>query len=54
MKTIQINPADNVAVAIEAIAAGTTVNIDGQDIVVNNDVPADINFSSQTSRKGKT
>ncbi len=40
MTTIQINPADNVAVAIEALAAGTTVNIEGKDITLNNDVPA--------------
>ena len=40
MKTIKINPADNVAVAIEPLKAGETVEIDGQLIVLNNDVPA--------------
>ena len=40
MKTIKINPADNVAVAIEALKAGETINIEGQDITLNNDVPA--------------
>jgi ATPase subunit of ABC transporter with duplicated ATPase domains len=40
MKTIRINPADNVAVAIEALKAGETVNIEGQDIALRSDVPA--------------
>ena len=44
MKTIQINPDDNVAVAIEALSAGTTVNIEGKNITLNNDVPAGHKF----------
>ena len=40
MKTIKINPADNVAVAIEALKAGETIEIEGQSIKLNNDVPA--------------
>ena len=40
MKPIRINPADNVAVAIEALKAGETVNIEGQDITLRSDVPA--------------
>ena len=40
METIQINPADNVAVAIEALKAGTKINVNGKDIIVNSDVPA--------------
>lgn len=44
MKTIQINPDDNVAVAIEALRAGTTVNIEGKNITLNNDVPAGHKF----------
>ena len=40
MKTIRINPADNVAVAIEALKAGETIDIEGQRITLNNDVPA--------------
>ena len=40
MKTIKINPADNVAVAIEALKAGETIEIEGQSITLNNDVPA--------------
>lgn len=44
MKTIQINPDDNVAVAIETLSAGTTVNIEGKNITLNNDVPAGHKF----------
>ncbi|MCR5313607.1 MAG: altronate dehydratase family protein [Bacteroidaceae bacterium] len=40
MVTIQINPSDNVAVAIESLKAGTKINVNGKDIVLNNDVPA--------------
>ena len=37
---IKINPADNVAVAIEPLQAGEIIDIDGQRITLNNDVPA--------------
>ena len=40
MKMIKINPADNVAVAIEPLQAGEIIDIDGQHITLNNDVPA--------------
>lgn len=40
MKTIKINPSDNVAVAITPLTAGETVEIEGQSITLNNDVPA--------------
>jgi len=40
MKTIKINPDDNVAVAIDSLKAGETINVDGRDITLNNDVPA--------------
>lgn len=40
MKTIRINPSDNVAVAIEPIKAGETVAVDELSITVNNDIPA--------------
>ena len=39
-KTIKINPADNVAVAILPLAQGENVAIDGQDITINEDIPA--------------
>lgn len=40
MKTIKINPSDNVAVALTSLKAGETVEVDGQIITLNNDVPA--------------
>ena len=42
MKTtyLRINPADNVAVAIEPLAAGTTITIDNDDIEIIEDIPA--------------
>ena len=40
MKTIRINPSDNVAVAIEPLKAGDTAQVDGQEITLLNDVPA--------------
>ncbi|MDE5550111.1 MAG: UxaA family hydrolase, partial [Bacteroidaceae bacterium] len=40
MKTIKINPADNVAVAIETLKKGETVDVAGQLITLNSDVPA--------------
>ncbi|MBQ0048111.1 MAG: altronate dehydratase [Prevotellaceae bacterium] len=40
MKTIKINPSDNVAVAIDALKAGQTVEVEGLSITLNNDVPA--------------
>ena len=44
MKTIKINPADNVAVAIEPLKQGEQVAIDGRLITLNNDVPAGHKF----------
>lgn len=38
-KFIKINPNDNVAVCLEAAVAGESVNIEGQQIVVLNNVP---------------
>ncbi|NDV57186.1 UxaA family hydrolase [Bacteroides sp. 519] len=37
---IQINPADNVIVAVENIQAGTELNIGGKNIILKQDVPA--------------
>ena len=39
MKTIKINPADNVAVAIESLKAGESIEVEGVSITLNNDVP---------------
>ena len=40
MKMFRINEADNVAVAIEAVAAGTKVTVAGEEIVAVTEVPA--------------
>ncbi|MCH5346776.1 MAG: UxaA family hydrolase, partial [Muribaculaceae bacterium] len=37
---IKINPADNVAVAIAPLSAGSVINIDGDDITLVSDIPA--------------
>ena len=37
---IKINPADNVAVALQPLAKGTVVTIDGNDITLVSDIPA--------------
>ena len=53
MKTIKINPADNVAVAIEPLSKGETVNVEGNDIVILNDVPAGHKFLLKDLAKGE-
>ncbi|MCQ2258143.1 MAG: altronate dehydratase family protein [Bacteroidaceae bacterium] len=53
MKTIKINPADNVAVAIDAIKAGENVIIDNEKISVNNDIPAGHKFLLTDLKKGE-
>lgn len=40
MKTIKINPSDNVAVALTPLKAGETVEVEGVNITLNSDVPA--------------
>lgn len=44
-KYLKINPADNVAVAIAPLKAGEKLTIDGQEIVLNEDVPAGHKFA---------
>ena len=44
MSYIQINPADNVAVAITPLLAGTTVTVGGKQITLNSDIPAGHKF----------
>lgn len=44
MKTIKINPADNVAVAIEPLKKGETIEMDGKTITINQDVPSGHKF----------
>lgn len=44
-KFIKINPADNVAVAINALPAGEIVSIDNQTIALKSDIPAGHKFA---------
>lgn len=37
---LKINPVDNVVVAIQALSAGSTINVEGEEIVLLTDVPA--------------
>lgn len=53
MKTIQINPADNVAVAIEPLKAGETIIVNGNQIVITTDVPAGHKFLLKNLAKGE-
>lgn len=45
MKFLQINPADNVAVALEALQNGESVTLDGNEIVINADIPMGHKFA---------
>ena len=50
---IKINPADNVAVAINPLAKGTRVEIDGGEIVLATDVPAGHKFALLNIKEGE-
>ena len=39
MNILKINPADNVAVALEAMTSGTVLTVDGTEITLNADIP---------------
>ena len=45
MKFLKINPADNVAVALEALQAGEVISVDGVDITINADIPMGHKFA---------
>lgn len=53
MKTIKINPADNVAVALEAIKTGETVNVEGLEVTVTGDIPAGHKLLLQDLKAGE-
>ncbi len=53
MKTIRINPADNVAVAIDALPAGETVNVEGIELTLGQDVPAGHKILLQDLKAGE-
>lgn len=44
METIQINPSDNVAVAIDNLKAGQIVEVGSEQITINEDIPAGHKF----------
>lgn len=50
---LKINPADNVAVAINPLTAGTTVNVDGDDITLVSDIPAGHKFALKDIAAGE-
>ena len=50
---LKINPADNVAVAINPLAAGTTVNVDGDEITLVSDIPAGHKFALRDIADGE-
>lgn len=53
MKTIKINPADNVAVALEALKKGETVQVEGQEITATGDIPAGHKLLLQDLKAGE-
>ena len=50
---IRINPADNVAVAINPLTKGMTVAVDGMDITLRSDIPAGHKFALIEIPEGK-
>ena len=44
-KYLRINPADNVAVAIVNLPAGEHLSVDGIEITLNEDIPAEHKFA---------
>lgn len=45
MKFLKINPADNVAVALEALSAGEALVVDSVDVTINADIPMGHKFA---------
>lgn len=50
---LKINPADNVAVAINPLKAGMTVNVGGEDITLVCDIPAGHKFALRNIAEGE-
>lgn len=50
---LKINPADNVAVAINALSAGTALNVDGEEITLVADIPAGHKFALRDIAEGE-
>ena len=53
MKCIKIHQNDGVAVAVERLAAGETVSVNGENIKLKNDVPAGHKFAVKGIKKGE-
>ncbi len=53
MNVIKIHPADNVAVAAQSLAAGSTVTVDGAQIEIQTPVPMGHKFSLRTIAAGE-
>ena len=47
---LKINPADNVVVAIQPLSAGAVIEVDGKQITVLEDIPAEIGRASCRER----
>lgn len=52
-KYLRINPADNVAVAIDPLAAGEHLSIDGMEIILNEEIPAGHKFALKDFTEGE-
>ena len=52
-KYLKINPADNVAVALQPLTTGETLNIDNETLVIQTDVPAGHKFLLTDLAKGE-
>ncbi len=50
---IKINPADNVAVAINPLSSGTVVNVEGDEIKLVSDIPAGHKFALRDISEGE-
>ena len=52
MKFIQINPTDNVAVAMQQLSEGEKIVVGGKEIAVKNDIPAGHKIALQDFKEG--
>ncbi len=50
---LKIDPADNVAVAIEDLKAGERIEVDGREVVLRDDVPAGHKLTLREMKKGE-
>lgn len=50
---LKINPADNVIVAIQSLAAGTIIKVDDQEVTIQTDIPAGQKCALKDFAKGE-